>query len=160
MDTAPSQPTPEPRGIIARGPASPVVRVVIGVDGSAGAAAALQWAVAEAYRREVTLCIISAWEEPNHAGRSLAADPARIAAARVQKALARVLGRPHYPRRIACLTPKGRPGRVLLNEVGEAGLLVLGLTAIDAASVPGRVNRYCLRRGRGPLVFVPAMPTV
>ena len=32
------------------------------------------------------------------------------------------------------------------------------MTGIGAAPAPGRVNLYCLRRGRRPLVFVPAAP--
>ena len=32
------------------------------------------------------------------------------------------------------------------------------MTGIGAAPAPGRVNWYCLRRGRRPLVFVPAAP--
>ena len=43
-------------------------------------------------------------EEPGQPGAAHSDDPAQIAAARVQKALARVLLQQHYPRRIACVT--------------------------------------------------------
>jgi len=46
----------------------------------------------------------------------------------------------------------------LLNEAGDVGLLVIGAAGADAAQAPGTTGRYCLRRGRGPLVFVPARP--
>lgn len=145
--------------MVMRPPILPATRIIVGVDGSVGAAAAVQWAASEACRRGVVLRIVSAWEELDQSSPVLPDDPARIAAARVQRALIRVLGRPIYPRRIACSTPEGGPGRALLNEAGESGLLVLGLTGIGAASALGQVNRYCLGRGRGPLVFVPAMPS-
>ena len=156
MDTATGQSARVLPEMIMRRSASPVTSVVVGVDNSAGSAAAVTWAAAEACRRQVVLRIVSAWDEPDDPGPPLAGDPARLAAGRVQKALTRVLGRPHFPRHIACATPRGRPGPVLLTEAGPAGLLVLGMTRIGGTPASGRVNWYCLRRGRCPLVFVPA----
>lgn len=137
---------------------SPVARIVVGVNGSAGSAAALRWAVAEACRRQALLRIVSAWEEPGQPGAAHSDDPAQIAAERVQKALTRILLQQHYPRRIACVTPMGIPGEALLHEVNDVSLLVLGAAGVSAARAPGRTSRYCLRRGTGPLVFVPARP--
>lgn len=158
IDIAPGEPARQPREMIMRCPTSPVTRVVVGVDGSAAAAAAVQWAAAEACRRQATLHIVSAWCQRDEASTRLAGDPAVIAATWVQRALTRVLRRDHYPWRIACAALRGAPGETLLNTVGEAGLLVLGVTGASAGLLPGRVNRYCLRHGRGPLVFVPAAP--
>jgi nucleotide-binding universal stress UspA family protein len=155
MNATPAQSARELPAIFVRRPASPVTRIVVGVDGSGGSAAAQRWATAGACRRQVVLRIVSAWEEAAQPASSHAGNPAQIAAARVQNALARVLGQQHYPRRIACATPKGTPGEALLNEAGNADLLVLGVTGADAARAPGPTGRYCLRRGRGPLVFVP-----
>ena len=156
MDTTTSQPARVPE-LIMRRPVPPVTSIVVGVDGSAAAAAAVRWAAAEACRRQVVLRILSAWDEPDWPGPAArAGDPALIAARRVQKALARVIGQPRFPRRIACATPRGHPGLALLTEAGRSGLLVLGMTGIGAAAAPGRVNRYCLWRARCPLVFVPA----
>jgi nucleotide-binding universal stress UspA family protein len=160
MQSVPIELAGESREMVMRGPVSSVTKVVVGVDGSASAAAAVRWAAAEACRRQVVLRIVSAWEELDQADPPHAGDPVRIAGVRVQKALARVLARPHYPHRIACTTPRGDPGPSLLNEAGAAGLLVLGVTRVDPVLLPGRVNRYCLRRGHGPLVFVPAPPSV
>lgn len=159
MNTASAQAAPGLPAIVVRPPVSPVTRVIVGVDGSGGSAAALRWAAAEACRRQVLLRIVSAWEERSRPPSSVASDPARIAVARVQKALTYVLFQPHYPYRIACATPQGPAGEALLNEVGNTGLLVLGATGAAAVRAPGRTGRYCLRRGRGPLVFVPASPT-
>ncbi len=159
MQSVSSQLAGESREMVMRRAVSPVTKVVVGVDGSASAAAAVRWAAAEACRREVVLRIVSAWDELDQADPPHAGDPARIAGARVQKALARVLARPRCPYRIACATPRGNPGPSLLNEADEAGLLVLGVTRVNPG-LPGRVNWYCLRRGHGPLVFVPAPPSV
>lgn len=145
---------PKPPEMIVRAPATTVTRVVVGVDGSAGAAAAAHWAAAEACRRQVALRIVSARDERDESGSLKRGEAARIAAARVQKALTRVLSRQRYPRRIACATPRGYPGQALLAEVGETGLLVLGVTHVGAVLLPGRINRYCQRLGSSPLVFV------
>ena len=41
-------------------------RIVVGVDGSQGARAALEWAVAEAHLRGDTVEVMHAWHEPPH----------------------------------------------------------------------------------------------
>lgn len=145
--------------MVMRRPASHITGVVVGVDGSAAAAAALRWAATEACRRQVALRIVSAWEERDRPGPRRSGAPARIARARVHKGLARVLSRQRYPRRIVCATPRGAPGQALLSQAGEHDLLVLGITGVSAGPAPGPVNWYCLRYGHGPLVFVPALPS-
>lgn len=156
MDALPAWSAVELPAIFMRTPELPVTRIVVGVNGSAGSAAALQWAATEACRRQALLRIVSAWEDADPSDSPLAGDPAKIAAARVQKALARVLFQQYFPRRIACATPKGGPGEALLSEAGDVGLLVLGAAGPSTARRPGPTRRYCLRRGHGPLVFVPA----
>lgn len=137
-------------------PAVPVTQVVVGVDGSAGSAAALRWAAGEARRRRARLRIVSAWQK--HVGPALpgAGDPARIAAARVEEALTRALSFHGHPSCITGSAAQGSPGEVLLRAAGETGLLVLGAGADDIAQALGSTGQHCLRRGRGPLVFVPA----
>lgn len=158
MHITPGQVAPELPAMIMRHAVSPVARIVVGVNGSAGSAAALRWAAAEACRRQALLRIVSAWEEPDQPGSADTDESAQIAAARVQKALTRVLLQQYYPRRIACAAPMGIPGQALLDEASDASLLVLGAAGVSAARAPGRTGRYCLRRGTGPLVFVPARP--
>jgi nucleotide-binding universal stress UspA family protein len=48
--------------------ARPAMRVVVGVDGSEGAAAALAWAAAEATLRHSTLHVVHAWHYPATGG--------------------------------------------------------------------------------------------
>jgi nucleotide-binding universal stress UspA family protein len=158
MTITPSRLVSSSPAVVMRHAVSPVARIVVGVDGSAGSTAALSWAVTEACRRQVLLRIVSAWQDPDQRDAAGTGSAARIAAAHVQKALAYVLLQQNYPRRIACATAKGVPGAVLLNEVSDAGLLVLGATGNAAAQAPGKTGQYCLRRGSGPLVFVPSVP--
>ncbi len=161
MNSIPGGPVRDLRTVTLQRPLSPAhqwvpaARVVVGV---AGSAAALRWAAGEACRREAVLRIVSAWEEPDRiqpavAGRS---DPAQIAAGRVQKALTRVLRQQHYPHHVACVTPRGKPGRALLDETEGAGLLVVGTTGIGSGRTPGAVALFCLRHAHVPVVFVPA----
>ncbi len=138
-----------------------VPRIVVGVDGSAGAAAALRWATAEACRRQATLRIVCAWEDldPSQPSSTLADNPAQIAATRVHSAMMCVLRQQRRPRHIACATPHGHPGRILLDAAKGADLLVLGNTASSTEQALGLTGLFCLRHTRGPLVFVAALLT-
>lgn len=156
LNSAPGQPVQEQSAMILRPAVLPVTHVVVGVDGSAGAEAALCWAAAEAVRCQTGLRIVSAWQEPALAGPSLADHPAQTAAHILQKALARILSQQHYPRRIGCAALRGTPGEGLLTEARGSGLLVLGASGIGADQAPGAIGRYCLQHGSGPLVLVPA----
>ena len=144
--------------MLLRCPVAPVTRVVVGVDGSAGSAAALLWAVAEALRCQAGLGIVSAWQEPAEAEDTGADHPAQTAARLVEKALARVLSQQHYPRRIACAALRGTPAQALLGQARDTGLLVLGTAGTRAARLPGPIGEYCLLHGRGPLVLVSGEP--
>lgn len=156
LNSALGQPVQEQLAMILRPAVLPVTHVVVGVDGSAGAEAALCWAAAEAVRCQTGLRIVSAWQEPALAGPSLADHPAQTAAHILQKALARILSQQHYPCRIGCAALRGTPGEGLLAEARGSGLLVLGTTRTGADQVPGAIGRYCLQHGSGPLVLVPA----
>lgn len=132
-------------------------RIVVGVDGSAGSAAALRWAAAEACCRQAVLRIVSAWQEPHPGQRRPGhpADPAGAAAARVQKALARVLAQQPHPRQVSCRAVQGGTAAVLLAEAAGADLLVLGIKAA-APQAPGPAGWCWLRHARVPVVFVPS----
>jgi nucleotide-binding universal stress UspA family protein len=52
MTIMPGQFVPGSPAMIVRYAVGPVARIVVGVDGSAGSAAALRWAAAEACRRQ------------------------------------------------------------------------------------------------------------
>lgn len=155
MTDAPGQRGWDQPVMLLRCPVAPVTRVVVGVDGSAGSAAALLWAAAEALRCQAGLRIVSAWQEPEDTQDNR---PAQTAARLVDKALTRVLSQQHYPRRIACVALRGTPVQALLSQARDTGLLVLGTARIRAARLPGPIGQYCLLHGRGPLVIVPGGP--
>ncbi|MGH3401705.1 MAG: universal stress protein [Streptosporangiaceae bacterium] len=139
-----------PRGPARSRPAA--MGVIVGVDGSAGSAAALQWAAAEACRRQATLRIVSVWQRTDTPGPSAcAAIPAAVAASRVQDALDGLLRQHGTPRHVACATPRGEPGEMLVRQARGAALLVLGTSSSDD---PGRTARYCLHYAPCPVVFV------
>lgn len=156
LSTAPGHSAQERPAVILRPALVPVTRVVVGVDGSAGSVAALHWAAAAAVRWQAGLRIVSAWEEAGQGGSFPAGSSAQAAARIVQTALARVLSRQHYPRRIACAAMRGAPGDALLSQALDTGLLVLGTARAGADRRPGATGRYCLQHGSGPLVLVPS----
>jgi nucleotide-binding universal stress UspA family protein len=132
------------------------VGVVVGVDGSAAAAAALRWAAVEAGRRREALRIVSAWQEAGLAERPPgAAALAEEAAMRVQDALDALLRDHGCPHRVGIVTPRGNPGEMLVHQARNAALLVLGTSSSDN---PGRTATYCLQYASCPVVFVPARP--
>ena len=63
-----------------------VDRIVVGIDGSAGAFAALSWAVEEAQRRSVELVVVHGWLLPQ-----AAADPTGQAAQACEEAGEQIL---------------------------------------------------------------------
>lgn len=156
LSTALSPSAPHQPAVFLRPAVSPVTRVVVGVDGSAGSVAALHWAAAEAVRCQAGLRIVCAWQEPAQADASSAGHPARAAALLAQEALTRILAQRHYPRRIGCAALRGTPGQALLSQALGTGLVVLGATGNGAPVVPGTTGRYCLQHGCGPVVLVPA----
>lgn len=141
-----------PSGVRSRRQAR-AARVVVGVDGSPGAGAALRWAAAEASRRDAALRIVSAWQDDDLAAASRGgpADRSLAAAGRVQDALDGLLHQHGRPRRVACVTPRGLPGRMLVEQAEDAVLLVLG---VGHGAGPGATGMYCLRFARCPVVFV------
>jgi nucleotide-binding universal stress UspA family protein len=139
--------------------------IVVGVDGSEHAEAALEFAVEEAALRGARLHIVFAWNVPTTAAlgilssklmRSFDDEAERI----VRAAVARV--RELQP---ACLCEsrvvKGRPASVLLAEARGATLLVLGSPGRgDAAEMLlGSVSQQVLHHASCPVTMVPKTRT-
>ena len=124
-------------------------RVVVGVDGSLGSGAALRWAAAEASRRDAALRIVSAWQGDDP-GAARKAGPS-CASDRVQDALDGLVREHWCPRRVGCVTPRGDPGPVLVEQAAGAELLVLGA---EQGADPGATGQYCARFAPCPVVFV------
>jgi nucleotide-binding universal stress UspA family protein len=145
------------RGRLADDPAV----IVVGVDGSAGSAAALDFALSEGYSRGLGVEVVTAWlanpvrvgpgfSSPLEAGRSLA----RALQEHVLcEAFASNPARPTVTRVVV----RDHPGRVLSARSKGAAMVVVGSGHRSSASrkVLGSVGEYCLRHSSVPVVVVP-----
>ena len=121
--------------IVARGDTTIAERVVVGIDGSNGAAKALQWAIEEANLHNAPMKVVHVWEYP-YAPIGAPESPPRDA---MQVEAARILGEAVQSARQECVAEvdrellEGSPSVLLPDAVSAGDLLVLG------------------SRGRGPL---------
>ena len=142
-------------------------QIVVGIDGSAAAAAALRWAAAEARSRGVRLHVVYVRDlyRPEPApyalpGDSYADDLPVPPETALRQAVHAALG-PDLPPGCLLEAAEGLPVRVLLDRAEGARLLVLGsrLAGIrrpDGPTVPlGPVVRDCVRGAPCPVVVVP-----
>jgi nucleotide-binding universal stress UspA family protein len=133
-------------------------RIVVGVDGSAPADAALEWAVGEATRRSGTLHLVTAWLYPMAYGYPLTAsvpDVHRHAQGVVDRAMARVqelepgLG-------VTGEAVEESPGPALVAASDGADLLVVGSRGLGGFEelLIGSVSQYCMRHAHCSVVVV------
>jgi nucleotide-binding universal stress UspA family protein len=140
-------------------------RVVVGVDGSAGSAAAFRWACREASLRGAEVHAVHVREANCHSLASYAVPAADSSAGPRDDDgvdFAEPL-RPILPDQSTCPGVKvrtevvdGLAARVLLDRAAGADMLVLG-TASDTTGAPrsaGPVIRACLRRASCPVVVI------
>jgi nucleotide-binding universal stress UspA family protein len=134
--------------------------VVVGVDESAGAAAALRWAVAEAEARGWSLTAVLAWGflDQHHARVAEPFDPAygeADARAALDAIVAEVVGTPPaatIDRKVVC----DRPARALLEASEGADLLVVGARGLGGfrGLLLGSVSQQCLHHATCPVAVV------
>jgi nucleotide-binding universal stress UspA family protein len=139
---------------------SAVRRIVVGVDGSAGSAAALRWACREAGLRGAEVHAVHAWEAPCHSMASYAV-PAQ---GRPRESDFDTLWKTVLPDRVPGVAVRtevaaGLAARVLLERCAGADMLVLGTGGGQAGpSGSGRsvgpVIRACLLRSPCPVVVI------
>jgi nucleotide-binding universal stress UspA family protein len=136
--------------------------IVVGVDGSAGAATALDFALAEGWERGCTVEVVTAWLGSGHGDETSDADELAESRARVHHMQAEVIAR--------CLEHRtGAPdlvrvvvhdyaGRVLVARAESASMVVVGSGSPSSVShqVLGSVAEYCVRHSPVPVVIVPA----
>ena len=128
-------------------------RIVVGVDGSPGATAAVRWAAAQAHRTGAELRIATAFgPSSDFIGHDDAqkhmddvVDQARHEASEVDPDLT-ITHQEHF----------GRPDLALRSESGEADLLVVGSRGKGgfAGLLLGSVSRQCVHRSACPVVVV------
>lgn len=135
--------------------------VVVGVDGSPEAEAALMFAAEEARLRGGVLRIVCAWEPSAsaYAGEAFAAtadvflESERYAEDVLRSALARVGGEVEAE----ALVEEGRAASVLVEQSDGATLLVVGSRGLGAAKrvLLGSVSTHLSHHVTCPLVIVP-----
>lgn len=131
--------------------------VVVGVDGSPAALAALAWAAAEAVGADDALTVVHGWELPSHGLRAPVSDHQYAAAADtlVDQAVAEVASdRPE-------LVVKGEsrrqaPAQALVEASEGADLLVVGSRGRGGFTglLLGSVSQQCLHHARCPVAVV------
>jgi nucleotide-binding universal stress UspA family protein len=151
-----------PVAVVGRDAPAAVGPVLVGVDDSADARAALRWAAGHAGRRGAPLKVIHAFQPPHLAGMLGFARFQPDVAWRVEatKALARLVaselgeGAEHE---VAVVAAQADPAAGLLAAAEDASLLVVGTRGRGCASsaLLGSVSSQVLARARCPVVVVP-----
>jgi len=154
---------PPPTG---REPAARRGRVVVGVDGSAHAAAALRFALVEAERLRAELVAVSAWQTPDSPLGPLPAPAAdggtdrTRQVERIREWLLRTVDEARTPltRRVPVRAeaPEAHPAAALLDEGADADLVVVGSRGRGeiAGMLLGSVSRSVLHHAAVPVAVV------
>ncbi|SEL51918.1 universal stress protein [Streptacidiphilus jiangxiensis] len=143
---------------------APSGSVVVGVDQSAGARAALEWAAAEAQRRAAALRIACSWNSLDHElpedYQQLMQEPAQQATAGFLSETATEL-RARYPDLdIGTVTMAETPAEGLIALAGAADLLVVGRRGLNTllTVLLGSVSQQVVAHSPVPVVVVPETP--
>jgi nucleotide-binding universal stress UspA family protein len=138
-------------------------RIVVGVDGSAGAQAALEWSADEARRRETSVLAVCAYNEPPAVAAGGPASAGALAELRegLEHTAERVLEQAQesvtsVP--VSARAMHGPAADVLLSAASDAELLVVGSRGRGgfASLVLGSVSQHCAARASGVVVVVPS----
>ncbi len=135
--------------------------IVVGVDGSSSAQAALRFAVAEATLRGAAVRAVAAWEISAMAhggGFAPGIDPMvfeQSASASLEQAVAS-LGEEAEGTEIERAVRMGQPAQVLVEEAEDADLLVVGSRGHGGfvGLLLGSVSHQCALHARCPVVIV------
>ncbi len=141
-------------------------RIVVGVDGSAGSLAALDWGVREAQMRGVAVQAVMAWQQPVvHGGAhpwSLGEDPAAATQDELAEAADAEVGRLSNEApaaldvEVSYEAIEGHPAEVLVTTAADAALLVVGSHGHGgfAGALIGSVSQHVVSHARGAVVVV------
>ena len=137
-------------------------RIVVGVDGSPGASAALEWACAEARLRDVGVYVVCAYDEPwgiASLGMSSAAAVAELRtalAADAEGALDAAQATAPEGVGVTGEAVQGAAGPALVSASDGSALLVVGSRGRGGfkSLLLGSVSQYCAAQARGVVVVV------
>jgi nucleotide-binding universal stress UspA family protein len=145
--------------------------IVVGVDGSEGAAAALEFAAEEAALRKAPLRIVSAWEVPVAAYSGGFPPPLndetlealRVGAQQVADGALATVKKLQPSLEGEALAVEGHPAEVLLEQAADAQLIVVGNRGHGGfkSLLLGSVGQQVVHHARCPVVVVrrPAAPS-
>lgn len=143
-------------------------RLVVGVDGSAGGASALEWALRQAVLTGASVDAIACWQIPTMNGAGgfgvyvdwstydLAGATTEVLAKGLVEAVGKVPGADDVSVRSRVV--QGYPTRILLQAAEQADLLVLGSRGHGELSgmLLGSVSLHCVTHAHCPVLVVPA----
>lgn len=137
------------------------LELMVGVDGSDGAARAVRWAVAEAEARPARITAVMAWTylDQRHGPGQPDFDPAyteETARQALDSYLGEAVGE-DAARSIGRRTPCDLPARALLDAAADADLLVLGTRGVGGFKglLLGSVAHQLVSHSPCPVVVVP-----
>jgi nucleotide-binding universal stress UspA family protein len=138
-------------------------RIVVGVDGSPSADAALRWALRQAELTGGSVDAVIAWEYPaSMAGYGMAPVPdyddsafREIAEKTLTEAISNVVD-PASEVRVRLQVVEGNAAEMLLTAAGGAGLLVVGSRGHGgfAGALLGSVGQHCVHHAHCPVVVI------
>ena len=138
--------------------------IVVGVDGSEGGAAALEFAAADAARRDARLRIVVAWEMPvvgydPDFPRSLDVqmlDAFRVRAERLAEDTLATAKKLQPSLDVEALATQGPPADVLLEQSADADLIVVGRRGLGGfkSLLLGSVGNKVVHQATCPVVVV------
>jgi len=136
--------------------------IVVGVDGSRGSRAALSWAAAEAGHHNADLVVVNVWERTvlpamgsPSVPQSEVAEPSQLAIDNLVNIIKEELGE-DPPVLVQPRVKQGNPAQVLIEESGNADLLVVGTRGRGgfAGLVLGSVSQHVAAYGECPVAVI------
>jgi len=136
-------------------------RVAVGVDGSPGSDAALEWAVEEAMRCNAELVLVHGWIYPYVGNRTSVSEPRdemRLDAMRTLEASAQKVHRIAPAVRCHSIITEESPAKAIIDAAKTADLLVVGSRGHGgfAALLLGSVSRTVLQHSPIPVAVIRA----
>ena len=136
-------------------------RIVVGVDGSAGSMAALEWAIDEALRSDAELVLVHGWMYPYagvRTGISEPRDEMRLDAMRTLEAAAHKVNELAPAVRRHSIITEESPAKAIIDAAVDADLVVVGSRGHGGfvALLLGSVSRTVLQHSSRPVAVVRA----
>lgn len=134
-------------------------RIAVGIDGSGGSDAALQWATEAAVRCNAEIVLVHGWTYPYHGGRGGSAEPRndmRVDAMRTLDASAQSVKALAPSLRCHSIISEQSPAKAIIDAGKDADLVVVGSRGHGgfASLLLGSVSRTVLQHSTVPVVIV------